>query len=43
MKGKVPPDDGKDIMVKFICNAETSIEGDIIIKIRGGKILKLPF
>ena len=43
MKGKIPPDDSKDIVVKFVCNEETQIKGDIIVKIRGGRLLKIPF
>lgn len=43
MKGRIGPDDSKDISVTFLCNTEKIVKGDIVVLIRGGRILKLPF
>lgn len=41
--GKIPPDQSIDMQVKFCCNQQQSIQDDIEIMVRGGKVLRLPF
>ncbi|EGR27115.1 hypothetical protein IMG5_201370 [Ichthyophthirius multifiliis] len=43
VKGRIGPEESKEIQVKFVCFEEKNIKDDIIICIRGGKILKVPF
>ncbi|CAD8120827.1 unnamed protein product [Paramecium sonneborni] len=43
MKGKILSDETKDIQVKFFSKEEKTIKGDIVIQIRGGKIINIPF
>ncbi|KAL4498636.1 hypothetical protein ABPG72_019754 [Tetrahymena utriculariae] len=43
MKGKIGSDDTKVLNLKFSSKKECNIKGDIVILIRGGKTLKLPF
>jgi hypothetical protein len=43
MKGKIFPEDWKELQVKFQSKEEVSIKGEIVINIRGGRILKIPF
>ena len=42
LKGKIPPDDSRDILVKYMCSTETIVKSDITVKIRGGRTLKIP-
>ena len=41
--GKIMPDESKDITVKYQAKEETDIKTDIIILIRGGRALRIPF
>lgn len=43
MKGRIGPDDTRELTVTFLCPIEKTIKGDIVVLIRGGRILKLPF
>ncbi|EWS70940.1 flagellar associated protein, putative (macronuclear) [Tetrahymena thermophila SB210] len=43
LKGRIGPDDVRDISVTILSNQENTFKGDIIVYIRGGRILKLPF
>jgi hypothetical protein len=43
MKGRISPDDQRDISVTFLCPTEKQVKGDIVVLIRGGRVLKLPF
>lgn len=43
MKGKIGSDDTKVLNLKFCSKKECNIKGEIVIFIRGGKTLKLPF
>ena len=43
MKGKIGPDQAQDINITFITHEEILIKSDIVINIRGGKPLRLPF
>ncbi|CAD8106047.1 unnamed protein product [Paramecium primaurelia] len=43
MKGKILSEETKDIQVKFFSKEEKSIKGEIVIQIRGGKIMNIPF
>lgn len=43
LKGRIGPDDTREITLTFVCKEERVIKGEINIMIRGGKILKLPF
>ncbi len=43
LKGRIGPDDSKEITVTFLCKDEKTIKGEISVLIRGGKILKVPF
>lgn len=42
-KGRIGADDTKPFILKFSSSKECSIKGDIVIYIRGGKTLRLPF
>jgi hypothetical protein len=42
-KGKILSEDQKDLQVKFYSKEEKTIKGEIIVVIRGGRILKVPF
>ena len=41
--GKIMPDESKDITVKYQSREETDVSTDILILIRGGRMLKIPF
>ncbi|EGR30900.1 hypothetical protein IMG5_121460 [Ichthyophthirius multifiliis] len=43
VKGRIGPDESKEITVTFLCKEEKEIKGEISVLIRGGKILKAPF
>jgi len=43
LEGKIAAIDIKTLDVVFCCSTEKIVETDIIIKIRGGNILKIPF
>lgn len=43
MKGRIGSDDTKTLNLKFCSKKESQIKGEIVINIRGGKTLKLPF
>ncbi|CAD8117028.1 unnamed protein product [Paramecium sonneborni] len=43
MKGRIHSDESKDIQVKFFSKEEKTIKGEIVIQIRGGKLLIIPF
>jgi hypothetical protein len=42
-KGKILSEEKKDLQVKFYSKEEKTVKGEIIIFIRGSKILKVPF
>lgn len=41
-KGKIGPDDSKDINVKIFCKDVRTIKGEITILVRGSKTMKIP-
>lgn len=43
LKGKIGPDDVKTIILKFFLKRECSVNSEIVILIRGGRTLRLPF
>lgn len=43
MKGRIGPDDSREISVTLLCSQEKVIKGDIVVLIRGGRVLKIPF
>ena len=42
-QGKIMQEETKDIQVKYQTRDETDVKTDIIILIRGGRVLKIPF
>ena len=43
MKGRIGADDTKTLTLKFSSKIESQIKGDIVVFIRGGRTLRLPF
>lgn len=42
-KGKILPEEQKDLQVRFYSKDERTVRGELLILIRGGRILKVPF
>jgi hypothetical protein len=43
MKGKIFPEESKELAVKFESKDEVAVKGEILVHIRGGRVLKVPF
>ena len=42
-KGKILGEEQKDLQVRFFAKEEVNVKGEIMILIRGGRVLKIPF
>jgi hypothetical protein len=42
-KGKLGPEEVRNISVRFMSKTETTVKGDVLIYIRGGKTISIPF
>jgi hypothetical protein len=43
LKGKIGSEESKDLQVRFQAKDERTVRGEILILIRGGRVLKVPF